>query len=106
MRYFDMIDVGETAAHELALASSDAEGNLNARNGSWEQLPFRRLIRDPFDMQTYPLLLSISTLTIRRSRAGATFLLLRRNVGQVAIAGGMMAAAIRSTTRMTNRSDR
>jgi hypothetical protein len=37
------------------------------------------MVRDPFDLTTHPLMLSISTLTVRRSRAGTTFLLLRRN---------------------------
>jgi len=91
MRYFDMIDVGEALAHEIALASINRDGNLRADRCSWDRLPFRRLVRDPFDLQAYPLLLSLSTLTIRRSRAGATFLLLRRGAGQVAIAGGMLS---------------
>lgn len=91
MRYFDMIDVGEAVAHELALASIDREGNIREDLCSWDRLPFRRLVRDPFDLQAYPLMLSISTLTIRLSRAGATFILLRRGAGQVAIAGGMLS---------------
>jgi len=91
MRYFDMIDVGEALAHEIALASIDRDGNLRGGRCSWDRLPFRRLVADPFDLQAYPLMLSISTLTIRRSRAGATFLLLRRGAGQVAIAGGMLS---------------
>jgi hypothetical protein len=91
MRYFDMIDVGEALGHEVALASIDRDGNVREDRCSWERLPFRRLVRDPFDLEAYPLMLSISTLTIRRSRAGATFLLLRRGAGQVAIAGGMLS---------------
>jgi transcriptional regulator with XRE-family HTH domain len=91
MRYFDMIDVGEALAHEVALASIDRDGNIKEDRCSWNRLPFRRLVRDPFDLQAYPLMLSISTLTIRRSRAGATFILLRRGAGQVAIAGGMLS---------------
>ena len=91
MRYFDMIDVGEALAHEVARASIDRDGNVREDRCSWERLPFRRLVRDPFDLEAYPLMLSISTLTIRRSRAGATFLLLRRGAGQVAIAGGMLS---------------
>ncbi len=86
-----MIDVGEALAHELALAVIDEEGNVKDDGSLWDRLPFRKLIPDPFDLRTYPLLLSISTLTIRRSRAGATFLLLRRGTGQVAIAGGMLS---------------
>jgi transcriptional regulator with XRE-family HTH domain len=91
MRYFDMIDVGEALAHEVALASIGRDGNVREDRCSWERLPFRRLVSDPFDLEAYPLMLSISTLTIRRSRAGATFLLLRRGAGQVAIAGGMLS---------------
>jgi hypothetical protein len=91
MRYFDMIDVGEALAHELALVAIDQHGNIQDNPPSWDQLPLRRLVRDPLDLQAYPLLISISTLTIRRSRAGATFLLLRRGVDQVAIAGGMLS---------------
>jgi hypothetical protein len=91
MRYFDMIDTGEALAHELALAATDNHGNLARHNSMWDQLPFRRLIPDSFDLRAYPLMLSISTLTIRRSRAGVTFLLLRRGTGQVAIAGGMLS---------------
>jgi hypothetical protein len=93
MRYFDMIDVGEALAHELALAAIDESGRINsgADESLWDKLPFRKLIPDPFDLRTYPLMLSISTLTIRRSRAGTTFLLLRRGTGQVAIASGMLS---------------
>jgi transcriptional regulator with XRE-family HTH domain len=91
MRYFDMIDVGEALAHEIAVASIERDGHVREGRCSWDRLPFRRLVPDPFDLQAYPLMLSISTLTIRRSRAGATFLLLRRGTGQVAIAGGMLS---------------
>jgi hypothetical protein len=91
MRYFDMIDTGEALAHELALAQIDSNGNLRPDPPNWDEIPFRKLMPDPFDLRIYPLMLSISTLTIRRSRAGATFLLLRRGKGQVAIAGGMLS---------------
>jgi hypothetical protein len=91
MRYFDMIDVGEALAHELARTYLNANGTLRTDQPSWEDLPFRRLLGDPFDLYAYPLLLSISTLTIRRSHAGATFVLLRRNPERVAIAGGLLS---------------
>jgi len=85
--------LGEALAHELALAAIDESGRINsgADDSLWDKLPFRKLIPDPFGLRTYPLMLSISTLTIRRSRAGTTFLLLRRGTGQVAIAGGMLS---------------
>src|SRR6266545_1379425 len=91
MRYFDMIDVGEALAHELALAAIERDGNIRPDSSLWDRLPFRKLIPDPFDLRTYPLMLSISTLTIRRSRARPTFILLRRGTGKVAIAGGMLS---------------
>lgn len=91
MRYFDMIDVGEVLAHELALAAVDKHGDVRLDGSLWDRLPFRKLIPDPFDLRTYPLMLSISTLTIRRSRAGTTFVLLRRGTGKVAIAGGLLS---------------
>ncbi|WP_165449388.1 helix-turn-helix domain-containing protein [Krasilnikovia cinnamomea] len=91
MCYFDMIDVGEALAHEAALAARTAEGKFSADGVAWEHLPFRRLIRDPFELATYPLMISVSTLTVRASRAGSTFYMLRRNAAKVAIAGGMLS---------------
>ncbi|HEU0087522.1 MAG TPA: transcriptional regulator [Pseudonocardiaceae bacterium] len=93
MRYFDMIDVGEALAHELAITVLDKEGNPTGvpPDQLHGQLPFRRFTGDPFDLHAYPLLFSISTLTIRRSRACNTFVLLRRGMELVAIAGGMLS---------------
>jgi transcriptional regulator with XRE-family HTH domain len=83
--YFDMTDVCEAAAHELAAAW------LRHDNVSWDDLPFRRLIGDPFDLAHRPLLPSVDTLTIRYDRRGrsSSFMLHRRNAGNVAVAGGM-----------------
>jgi transcriptional regulator with XRE-family HTH domain len=91
MCYFDMIDVGEALAHEVALAAMDEDGTIRGDRVTWDRLPFRRLVRDPFALSMYPLMLSVSTLTIRRSSAGTTFLMLRRNPAKVAIAGGMLS---------------
>ena len=91
MCYFDMIDVGEALAHEVALAAYVEDGPPNADRVTWANLPFRRLIRDPFDLASYPLMISVSTLTVRKSKAGSTFFLLRRNPARVAIAGGMLS---------------
>lgn len=90
MCYFDMIDVGEALAHEAALAAIDQQGRVRPDQISWQRLPFRRLLRDPFAIAQYPLMISVSTLTIRKSAAGNTFYLLRRNPKKVAIAGGML----------------
>ena len=91
MCYFDMIDVGEALAHETARAAIDAQGVTRSRDLTLSQLPFRRMVADPFALSVYPLMLSVSTLTVRRSTAGTTFLLLRRNPAKVAIAGGMLS---------------
>jgi hypothetical protein len=91
MCYFDMIDVGEALAHELAMVAVDPHGNVRPDQATWQRLPFRRLVRDPFDLSQYPLMISVSTLTVRKSSAGATFYLLRRNPQKVAIAGGMLS---------------
>ncbi|WP_344266227.1 hypothetical protein [Actinomadura napierensis] len=90
MCYFDMIDVGEALAHETGLVGCP-EGTVVPERLAWENLPFRRMVRDPFDLARYPLMLSVSTLTVRQSEAGTTFLLLRRNPAKVAIAGGMLS---------------
>lgn len=91
MSYFDMIDVGEALAHETALAAADPHGIIRKDHVAWSRLPFRRLVRDPFTLAGYPLMLSVSTLTIRKSTAGSTFYLLRRNPAKVAVAGGMLS---------------
>lgn len=80
--YFEMVDVCEAVAHELTAA--DANPMLG-------QLPFRSLISDPFDLARRPLLPSIDTLTLRRTRDGsATFVLHRREATNVALAGGLI----------------
>jgi hypothetical protein len=93
MRYFDMIDVGEALAHELTITALDENGKPTRKPPSilWDELPFRKFAGDPFDLASYPLMFSISTLTIRRSRARNTFVLLRRGVENVAVAGGMLS---------------
>jgi len=87
--YFDMVDVCEAAAHELAaawLASGQSGDWLNSP--AWSRLPFRSLIGDPFDLARRALLPSIDTLTIRLGSDGASFLLHRREAANVALAGG------------------
>ncbi|MCI3276243.1 helix-turn-helix domain-containing protein [Streptomyces cylindrosporus] len=89
--YFDMVDVCEGVAHELAgawlAAGSDPAWLQSPR---WEDLPFRSLVGDPFDLARRPLLPSIDTLTIRRDRAGdASFVLHHRSAVNVALAGGI-----------------
>ncbi|MCX5332098.1 helix-turn-helix transcriptional regulator [Streptomyces sp. NBC_00140] len=87
--YFDMVDVCEGVAHELAdawLAAGSDPAWLQAPR--WEDLPFRSLVGDPFDLARRPLLPSIDTLTIRRDRDSASFVLHHRSAANVALAGG------------------
>jgi transcriptional regulator with XRE-family HTH domain len=88
--YFDMIDVCETAAHELAGAWLRRPSAAAPAVPDWDELPFRRLIGDPFDLLRRPVLPSISALTIRQGEASAAVILHRRDPARVAVAGGML----------------
>jgi transcriptional regulator with XRE-family HTH domain len=87
--YFAMVDVCEAVAHEIAAAWLRHDGN--AARIRLPELPFRALIRDPFDLSCRPVLPSTDTLTIRRdtSTGRSSLLLHRRNSDNVALAGGM-----------------
>ena len=87
--YFDMVDICEAVAHELAAAHL-RDGSDKPDPASWRRLPFRRLIDDPFDLGRRALLPSIDTLTIRKGRDGASFILHQRDPAKVAVAGGEM----------------
>lgn len=89
-QYFAGVDVMEAAAHELAYVALDPDGRPCPEVPTLRDLPFRRLIGDPFDTGRRPLLAAISTLTIRRDGDDASFLLHRRDPRSVAIAGGML----------------
>lgn len=84
--YFDMIDVCEVMAHELAevwSAKSAAGGRVQLAD-----VPFRQHVGDLFDLHRRTVLPSVNTLTIRRGPAGDSFFLHRRGSGRVAVAGG------------------
>jgi hypothetical protein len=87
--YFDMVDVCEALAHEIAAAWLRCDGD--ATRIRFSELPFRSLIGDPFDLSRRPVLPSTDTLTIRHDTGtGQSSLLLhRRNPDNVALAGGM-----------------
>jgi hypothetical protein len=85
--YFDMVDVCEPLAHELAdvwLQRGESGGRI-AR----EELPFRKHIGDLFDLARRPVLPSVNTLTIRRGKDGDSFFLHRRGSGRVTLAAGL-----------------
>lgn len=76
-RYFDGVDVGESAAHELA---AGVDG-----------LPLRRRVGDPCDLTRRAALPAITTVTLVPSRgaAPASYVLHWRDPAKVAHAGGL-----------------
>ena len=82
--YFDKLDISEAAGHELAELHSRRDGQVTERD-----LPFRSCIDDPFDFARRAVLPAITTLTLRRGKAGASFLLHWRDPRKVATAGGV-----------------
>ena len=88
--YFELLDLAEALAHELAAAHllPDLDGHARLRRGSWARLPLRQRVSDPFDLAARPAGLSIDTLTLRRTRDGASFVLHQRDPGRVAVCGG------------------
>jgi hypothetical protein len=103
--YIDVINICEAAAHELAgavLAGSGGQERAAPTEGipgwpglppavTWQELPWRRRIGDPFDAGRRPLLPAISTLVLRHDPASgqATFLLHWRDPATVASGGGL-----------------
>lgn len=83
--YFDMVDVCEVLAHELAAKWMQLPEGTKPQ---LEDLPFRQKVGDLFDLSHRPVLPSINTLTIRRGSTGDTFFLHRRSSAKVAVAGG------------------
>jgi hypothetical protein len=85
--YFDMVDVCEPLAHEIAagwLQRHESGGRVGL-----DDLPYRHHVGDLFDLARRPVLPSINTLTVRRSIAGDSFFLHRRGSGRVTLAAGL-----------------
>ncbi|WP_433227390.1 hypothetical protein [Actinomadura formosensis] len=77
-RYFDGVNVGESAAHELAAGTPG--------------LPLRTRIGDPCDLARRPALPAITTLTVTTSGSfpgAGSYVLHRRDPAKVAHAGGL-----------------
>jgi len=85
--FFQSVDVNESASHELALMALNEHGRPSGRPPHLRDLPFRRLIGDPFALEMRPVIPAISTLTLRGGPE-PSFLLHRRDSGAVAMAGG------------------
>lgn len=86
--FFQSVDVNEAASHELALVALDEHGRPSGRRTHLRDLPFRRLVGDPFALERRPVIPAISTLTLRGGPE-PSFLLHRRDSGAVAMAGGI-----------------
>ncbi len=83
--YFDLINVGEAAAHEFA-----AWHMSGAARPRLADLPFRALVGNPTDLTRRAVNPAISMLTLRRDRSGdMTFLLHSRDAAQVVHGGGL-----------------
>lgn len=90
--YFEMVDVCELLAHEVALSHLRCDSDTpSVAQPSWRRLAWRKLLADPFDLGRRALLPSIDTLTIRRSSSGSPSMILHQRDGaSVAVAGGML----------------
>jgi|SRR6266568_3518561 len=82
--YFDKLDLSEAIGHEVAEVRSRRDGEITGLD-----LPFRSFVDDPFDFHRRAILPAITTLTLRRAKAGATFLLHWRDPSKVATAAGI-----------------
>jgi hypothetical protein len=87
--YFDMVDIAEAVAHEMAKEHVSSDGRT-VGPATWRGLTLRRLIGDPFDLTRRTVVASTDTLTIRVDDDGMTFVLHNRSAGNVAVAGGML----------------
>jgi transcriptional regulator with XRE-family HTH domain len=90
--YFELVDLSEALAHELAATHLVREptGEGLFRPPSWRRLPLRRLVADPFNLTQRSVPCSINTLTIRRDPHGeASIILHYRDPDRVAVCGSM-----------------
>jgi hypothetical protein len=90
--YFDVIDICEAVAHELAASvlASDHGGAAPAMR----HLPLRASIDDPTDLARRPVIPAISVLTLRREGPNAATCLLHwRDAAKVASGGGLYQVA-------------
>ena len=83
--YFDVLNVCEAAAHELA----DARMRIRGGHPAGGDLPVRTLIGDPCDLSRRSMLPAISVLTVRRSDAGDAVVIHARDSTRVAHGGGL-----------------
>ncbi|MGB3437624.1 MAG: transcriptional regulator [Actinophytocola sp.] len=84
--FFEVFNVKQMVAHEFKAAWLTSDRSVP----TWDSLPLRSTIGDPFDPQRLLMSPGISTLTIRRDRSGEhRFVLHERDGGKVADGGGL-----------------
>jgi hypothetical protein len=83
--YFDVINVCEAVAHELADSARESAPGV----ASPSDLRFRARIGDPCDLLERRVVPAISALTVRRTPTDAAVVLHQRDAGQVAHGGGL-----------------
>jgi hypothetical protein len=82
-RYFACMDVGEAVAHEYA-AQFRQDGPP-----AWHDLPLRQIVGDPTDPARRSMNAAFTTVTVRFSPSGATFIVHWRDPAKVATNAGM-----------------
>jgi hypothetical protein len=90
--YFDKLDISEAVGHESAMVRLQLSASKHEqRSMTWEDLPLRALIGDPFDCKRRAIIPAITTLLLRRRRSlgTASFLLHWRDPAKVATASGL-----------------
>ncbi|ANY09280.1 helix-turn-helix domain-containing protein [Pseudonocardia sp. HH130630-07] len=85
--FFEAFDLKQALAHEFKAAWLASDRSVP----TWDALPLRTAVRDPFDPSRLLMSPGISTLTVRRDRTGDRhrFVLHERDGGKVADGGGL-----------------
>lgn len=84
--FVEVFNVKQTTSHEFKKAWLDSHRSVP----TWDSLPLRSAVGDPFDPRRLLMSPGISTLTIRRDRLGDhRFVLHERDGGKVADGGGL-----------------
>ncbi|RZS43044.1 hypothetical protein EV193_10220 [Herbihabitans rhizosphaerae] len=84
--FFEVFNVKQMIAHEFKAEWLSSDGSVP----SWDSLPLRSALGDPFDPRRLLMSPGVSTLTIRRDKAGEhRFVLHERDSAKVADGGGL-----------------
>ncbi|WP_083753571.1 helix-turn-helix domain-containing protein [Actinosynnema sp. ALI-1.44] len=90
--FFEVFDVKEYLAHEFKAAWLASGGSVP----SWDSLPLRQSVSDPFDPVRLLMSPGISTLTIRKDRRGEHRFVMHQRDGKAVADGGSMCTVMPS----------